>query len=78
MKEREAAGVERAMVSFGLAVESSLGCRLEHEKGIRRIASTREEEREKREVAGYLRCAVIGRGCLQIGGTPARNFLAAS
>jgi hypothetical protein len=35
MKEREAAGVERATVSFGLAVESSLGCRLEHVKRIR-------------------------------------------
>jgi hypothetical protein len=47
---------------------------LVHIKGIRRIARTREEEREKREVAGYLRFAVIGRGCLQIGGTPARDF----
>jgi hypothetical protein len=49
-----------------------------HIKGIRRIARTREEEREKREVAKYQRCTIIGQGCLQIGGTLARDFSGAS
>jgi hypothetical protein len=74
----EAAGDIDGGSGLRVMMESSLGCRLEHVKGIRRITRAREEERGQREVVGYQRCTKISRSCLQMGGTPVRDFVVLS
>jgi hypothetical protein len=69
------AGGVRASMSFGGAPKQSTCCMIRQEKGVRRCARPRGEDRDQNRAAGHL--VVIGIVCAwrQMSRSPARNFV---
>jgi hypothetical protein len=77
-RERGMAGVAMGGGVLWVTTGSLILCEIKSTKGVSGCVRILGREREQEEVVGVPDVVGIGRGCLQVGSTPAKDFSAAS